>query len=282
MAETARKIKVVIGEKNFNIGGIQRVALDLVRHLDKSKFEVFLITLQQWHDRGTFYDTVPVEVPIFRLNLNHWSSIREWYTLVRTLNHIKPDVVRSSSFFCNAVFRILQPLFGYRVIASEHNTMLQRGRLHTLANMLLSPMTYITVGVSQMVVDELAESGGFVRSKLKVIHNGIDLDAITRAKQRYRKSTLRTNLGLQPQDKVFLSVARFFKQKNHSLMIHAFKRLTELRDDCKLLLIGHGVLFEESRSLARSLGVEDRVIFLGEQREVYPFYVASDFFIMTS
>ena len=52
------------------------------------------------------------------------------------------------------------------------------------------------------------------------------------------KEEIRKEFGLLPQDKIFLTVSRVAKQKNHELMINSFSLLVEKRGDCRLVIVG--------------------------------------------
>lgn len=77
-------------------------------------------------------------------------------------------------------------------------------------------------------------------------------------------------------------VGRFMKQKNHVRLLEIFSDLCKIRTDARLLLIGAGELEEEIKSYAISLGINNRVIFCGEQEEMYKWYQAMDIYVMPS
>src|SRR5206468_5042051 len=52
--------------------------------------------------------------------------------------------------------------------------------------------------------------------------------------------------------------------------------------DARVLLVGDGPLRGELEGLAKRLGVEDRVVFLGEVSDVTPYYHAADVFVLPS
>lgn len=77
-------------------------------------------------------------------------------------------------------------------------------------------------------------------------------------------------------------VGRFMKQKNHIRLLEIFSDLCKIRTDARLLLIGSGELEEEIKSYAISLGLNDRVVFCGEQDEMFKWYQAMDIYVMPS
>ncbi|OGG48247.1 hypothetical protein A2678_01530 [Candidatus Kaiserbacteria bacterium RIFCSPHIGHO2_01_FULL_53_31] len=278
------KIKVVIGEKNLNIGGTQRLAIDQLTLLDKSIFDVYLITLSHVSFQGDFYDLVPPGVAVHRLDFKNWHDISEWSKLIALFRRIRPDIVKSSGFFGNAIFRTLQPFFGFRAIAAEYGTVPKRSVLHRLINKILDRVTYTTIGDSKKVVAALADSAGYSPEKLTVIYNGVDLAAIEKSQCVYgpERESIRREFGIGTSDVVFLCIARFIYQKNHSLMIDAFAEAARSRADFRLVLVGDGALREPTLRHAEELSVQNRVIMVGERKDLHRFYSMSDFFLMTS
>lgn len=96
---------------------------------------------------------------------------------------------------------------------------------------------------------------------------GVELD-------RYRPSTisassvvgLRRELGFAPDDTVFTMVAEFIHRKRHEDAIRAFGKMANER--AHLLLAGNGPLVPTMRELASSLGLENRVHFLGFRDDI--------------
>jgi teichuronic acid biosynthesis glycosyltransferase TuaC len=117
---------------------------------------------------------------------------------------------------------------------------------------------------------ELGVDGG----KITVLRNGVDLE-------RFRpiaREQVRAELGLT--GRVLLSVGWLITRKRHDLAIAALPALP----DCRLLIIGTGPEEAALRALARQLGVETRVTFLGHvpQAELYRYYGAADVLLLCS
>ncbi|NHC34197.1 glycosyltransferase [Scytonema millei] len=77
---------------------------------------------------------------------------------------------------------------------------------------------------------------------------------------------VRHELGLAPEHSLFLSAAEFIPRKRHRDLIQAFAKLN--RPNAHLALAGDGRLFEQMQQLAKDLGIQDRVHFLGFRRDI--------------
>ena len=279
-----RKVKVVIAVNDLSMAGAQRLAIDQMRLLDKNVFDLYLISLMQFPGKGDFYYLIPKGVKVFKLDFKGLLDFKGWFQAAKILYQIKPDVVKSSLFFSNTIFRVLKPFFGYKVIAAEHNTDVKKTRFQIFLNKILVPLTYTMVVDSKMVADYLSRTEGIKRNVFTVIYNGVDIDAVKKAEEDFRpnKEEIRKEFGLSPHDKIFLTVSRAVKQKNHELMINSFSLLAEKRGDCRLVIVGDGELLPSLEKQIHDLKLEGKVILAGERKNVHRLYAMSDFFIMTS
>ncbi|HEX4347315.1 MAG TPA: glycosyltransferase [Vicinamibacterales bacterium] len=134
-------------------------------------------------------------------------------------------------------------------------------------------------GVCRFSTDSLARADGFGRRPMEVIENGIDLPRYDDAAD---KDALRVRLGLDPSRSYVACVARFHPVKDHATLLHAFARVASARPDVDLLLAGGGPLQDTLEELARSLGIRQRVHFLGIRDDVPDVLRASDVFSLTS
>ena len=64
---------------------------------------------------------------------------------------------------------------------------------------------------------------------------------------------------------IFISVGRFVEKKAPQLTIAAFHRVLQEVPDARLCMIGGGILYNPCRDLARGLGIDNMIKFLGEQ-----------------
>lgn len=75
---------------------------------------------------------------------------------------------------------------------------------------------------------------------------------------------------------------RFSDQKNHSFLLDIFQAVHQKNPNTVLLLFGVGELQEAMKNKARTLGIEDAVIFYGASNEMNKMWQAMDVFVMPS
>jgi teichuronic acid biosynthesis glycosyltransferase TuaC len=130
------------------------------------------------------------------------------------------------------------------------------------------------ISVSQALKTRLAGLG-IDKNKITVLRNGVDLKAFS-PPDNGTKSTGNSKTG----EKVLLAVGSLLPFKGHALAIKALSSLPE----CKLLIAGEGPERKSLHQLSASLGLNDRVIFLGriEHEELPRFYGTADALVHAS
>ena len=94
------------------------------------------------------------------------------------------------------------------------------------------------------------------------------------------RSEMRNTLGIKDNETVLLSVGEINPNKNHKIVIEALAKLG--RKDIRYVACGIGARMEENQQLAKSLGIEDQVMFVGYRTDIDKFYQAADIFVVSS
>jgi glycosyltransferase involved in cell wall biosynthesis len=133
--------------------------------------------------------------------------------------------------------------------------------------------SHAIVTVCQALKDQLVGMGAGP-DKIHVLRNGVDLDLFKSVdRQRVREK-------LNLKGRILLSVGLLVERKGHHIAIAALK---DLPDVC-LIIAGDGEMRNELESLARSLGVMERVRFVGAlaHEELKFYYSAADALVLAS
>jgi colanic acid/amylovoran biosynthesis glycosyltransferase len=67
----------------------------------------------------------------------------------------------------------------------------------------------------------------------------------------------------EKNENIFISVGRFTPKKSPQSTIKAFKKVTQVMPDARMIMIGEGELLGESKVLAKELGIDDLIDFRG-------------------
>ena len=146
------------------------------------------------------------------------------------------------------------------------------------AEMFCHPRLRAVICNSRMVKDDIARRFGVADAKLQVIYSGVDLDAFHPRLRETKGRALREKTGVDAATPVILFVGSGYRRKGLATLLHALSGMA--RRDARLWVIGRDKHESLMRSLAQTLGVDDRVLFLGAQPDVRPFYGAADLFAL--
>lgn len=127
--------------------------------------------------------------------------------------------------------------------------------------------------------DGLSKTDGFAGGRIEVIENGIEVDRYGPATD---KPTLKTRLGLEPDRRYLVHVARHHPVKDQATLLRGFAAAVPDLPGVDLLMVGDGPLRGELESLAVELRIPDRVKFLGIRADIPDVMRAADVFALTS
>jgi glycosyltransferase involved in cell wall biosynthesis len=136
------------------------------------------------------------------------------------------------------------------------------------------------IAVSHAAARHLIGTKRVPQSKVRVIHNGRDLDRFAPTDTQRRTAT-RAALGLGDEP-TCLTLARLDDQKGHRHLIDALAILAPRRPNLVTLLAGEGPLEQALRAQCAALGLADRVRFLGYRRDVPELLEAADMVVLPS
>ena len=164
---------------------------------------------------------------------------------------------------------------GPRVVGTLHDVLRSR-RLHQRARRSY-PFADFAVGVSRGTTAELEGIPGMARDRIRTVYNPVvspDLD------RKARESPHHPWFDDRPCP-VILAIGRMKKVKDFSTLLRAFARLLVQRP-ARLIVLGEGRLRPSLQSLARELGIAERVDFPGFQENPYAFLAKADLFVLSS
>ena len=120
----------------------------------------------------------------------------------------------------------------------------------------------------------------FGNKRFEIMNNAIDTQLYV-ANRQIRKD-VRQELKIPANAFVVGHVGRFAPPKNHKFIVSVFAEVLKEKQNSFLLLVGDGDLRGETEALARNLGIESNVIFLGVRPDINRMLQAMDVFLFPS
>ncbi len=260
-------------------GGAERQLTNLITHTSKSEFSHFVCVFR---DADFFAPTIRASgYEVYDLNL---SGKHPWIPAVSKLRPIikkyKPDIVETWLYDANIVGRLVKMFYPkIPIITTLHS---QDYEPETIRAANWSPrnveclrqidkMTaYLAkphfVACSYTVKKSFQKQLNLSDSQIKVIYNGID--PVSLDNDTDKPQDIRWELKIPENSFVYITIGRLDALKNHALLLKAFPQVLSAVPEAYLVIVGAGVLEQELKNLAASLGIAHRVIFLGRRKDV--------------
>lgn len=268
----------------MDIGGAESRIMDLYRNMDRDRIQFHFV--QHTTDRCAFADEVESLggkiYPIPRFRITNWFAYRKaWARLFR--EHPEIRIVHGHMTSTAAIYLPIAKKYGvHRTIAHARSAGTDpglKGRVTRVLRRNLWKKADVCFACSK-----LASRAVFGR-QVTYIPNAIEADRFA-FDERVRQE-VRQELNLE--DRFVLGhVGRFNTVKNHPYLLEILKACMEVENEAGeksetvLMLLGEGSEQERIRQLAEEMGVTDRVLFLGNRRDVHRYYQAMDCFLLPS
>ncbi|HEC34967.1 MAG TPA: glycosyltransferase [Anaerolineae bacterium] len=279
----SRRIKVLFFLPSLLTGGAERVTLNLIRALDRERFEPSLVLLRH---EGHLLEDLPSDVRIYPLRVRRMRYA--CFPLACLVRRVRPDVVYSVMDHTNlsAIMAAkLSALWGHRcaVVGSVHSTF-SRVLMPKWASLLMKfliptfyPMTHRVIVVSQGSKQDMLDQFPKLKDRLVVIYNpAFDEELFHLAREPVDHEWF-----LDKHIPVVVGCGRLVPSKGFRYLLEAVA-ITTQDIACRVVLIGDGPERGHLNLLARQLGIDDRVAFLGHVRNPFRYLARADLVVHTS
>jgi glycosyltransferase involved in cell wall biosynthesis len=273
-----KRIHIMQVTFGMSIGGMERVIMELCRYVDPSRYKLSICCISK---RGPLADIMEDEgVPVyFCENQSKMGKYLRGFELARVFADQKVDLLHTHhmpAFIDSTLGAQLArvPI----LINTDHCKRYPIERRWQVLEKGASRFADSIVAVSQHTRNDLIQYQRIAPEKIQVIYNGIDI----KLRRRDNAADIRHELGLQPDDIVFGTVARLEEQKGLDLLIDAAPLVLKRMPNARFLIVGGGSLEEDLRQRAAALGLERQVIVTGYRTDAVDLMQTFDCFVQTS
>lgn len=275
---------------NVELGGAESRIMDLYRHIDRSRVQFdFLVHSDT---EGHFEKEIRqlggriFRVPRFRI-YNYFSyrkALQAFFARNHAYRAVQGHITSTAVIYLPIAKKAGIPV----TIAHARSAGVDKGLKGWLTRWMRRKLPEKTddmftcsrlAGIS--VFGKKAVNDG----KTRFVPNAIDCAAF--AYNEEKRQEMREKLGLTGKY-VIGHVGRFHYAKNHEYLLRVFETLVKGEEkkpagrEYALILLGEGAAMEAARQLAKSLGIEKRVHFLGNHSNIADYYQAMDYFVYPS
>lgn len=266
-------------------GGAERVMLTLAESFIRQRFDIDVVVSRTDGERGVLRTEVPAGAHLVDLAAPRLiSSICGFAAYLR---RAQPCSVVSAITDANCAAVCARALSGThpRLVISQHSNMslsaanattMRRKHFPTFCRWTY-PRADAVVAVSAGVADDLTNTIGIPRQRVKVIYNPVITSAMLSA-------------SLEPvnhpwfrpgEPPVLLGVGRLVPEKDFATLIRAFALLRKHRP-ARLVLLGEGEQRTMLTTMIKKLGVDEDSALLGFTHNPYTFMRAANVLVLSS
>jgi len=284
------KIKVTFVNHKLVWGGAERALFDLIRLLDKDKFDVTLFVQSDagsWDDK--FREAGIRVVYDYTCRQATWNPVKKLGNIAKRLRTEQAykrggqglldvccpgsDIVISYSVWDNEELVFAE---GAKTVKYYHgdcgtNPIYRQEALKTAD--LLKRFDRV-VCVSQAASDSFREITGLGEDKVRMLYNPMDSEEVKRLAQ--------SSVEMPKDVPVICAVGRLSEEKGFDRLVYIHRNLLQKGIRHKLLIVGDGPERAHMEHTIRATKTEDSVILVGYQSNPYPYMKQCDFLVNSS
>ena len=283
-----RPLSVMLVISSLEYGGAERQVIELVKNFDRSKIDPIICSLS--HEVPLAEHLPDIERDLIIVEKKGRFDASTVARLAAVMRERRVDIAHAFLFDAEIATRLAARRAKVPVvIASERNTDYARPLVQTIFQWVTRSMYDVMIANSNAGKRFNMRTLKLADEKVRVVHNGIDIDLFRPDKEARAK--IRAELGLKNSEPVVGMVASFKRQKRHQDFFKMASKVLESHPNAWFLLAGEPLrdnqqgaadYHQEVRSVLSALGIEPRCHFLGNRDDMRDVYNACDVTVLTS
>ncbi len=280
----------------MNLGGAETMIMNYYRHVDRTKVQFDFMLHRQ--ERGFFDDEIeslggkiyrmpaisPKNYSSYKNKLNTFFDTHPEYTIVHSHLNALSSIILKVAKNKGVPVRIAHSHLAVEPYVIKKIFKKNTDVLATVKDSIQSLIRHKVPKYANHYFSCGVKAGEWLfgkenAKKVKVINNAINSSLFIFDENKSHEVKKRLNIS---NKKVIGHVGRFNEQKNHFFLIKIFNEICKKDKDVILVLIGVGNLMQQIKEKVKQLNIEDRVLFLGLQKNIPELLQAFDFFLFPS
>lgn len=268
-----------LGWPGSRMHGVKRLFAWMLPRFDAERFNVSLVSLRQ---RDLSQDTLEeLGVQVTYLG-RHKFDPGTYGALLRVLQQSHADVVHLHGYGATTFGRLCAWRLGIPSVLHEHANHRDTPWFQKLADGMLAGHTDLAIAVSASTAEFTIRARRVPPDRTKVVYLGAPLDEFARPHSPRDVALAREALGVPPGAIAIGTVTRLMPSKGNQYFVGAAALMRDRVPTARFFIIGEGELQPELEAQARSLGLGDRLVFSGFQRDIAQVLTALDIVVFPS
>jgi glycosyltransferase involved in cell wall biosynthesis len=285
--EQRNPIRVMQVIARMNVGGPAVIVAELMRGLDKDRFEEILVTGYCLENEADYLDEFAIDIAATRIHgfgrsISAMGDIKSFLILLRNIRKFKPDIIHTHTAKAGVLGRVAG-LIAYpraKRIHTYHGHLLHgyfipwKTRLIIFVERLLASISTVLIAIGNQVKVDLLVARIGKHNQFSVIYPGLD------TLNTQSKTSARSELGLDKDRTLIAFVGRLTQIKRPDRLIEIARYLKVNHPKVDLLIAGAGEKFLEMKEISNQDALP--MIFLGWRNDISRILSASDLAILCS
>jgi len=249
---------------------------NIIKHLNKEKYQIFIITLSKEGSNTRIDDFIKLECEIVPIENGRLSGyLLNPLKVKKILQEKKIDLIHSRGIRGDLILEKLDLKISF---SSVHNDM-KKDYINTYGWFIGNVLIYFHLKALKKIKNKVACSSSLAKKyaeygiDMNFIPNGVDTQTFN--KKNYDKTKLRKKLTL-PMSTIFIYTGNIVKGKNIVFILNYFFENSDKND--VLVLVGEG----EEKKLYEEKYKSPKIYFLGHKTNIVEYLAASDYYISAS
>jgi glycosyltransferase involved in cell wall biosynthesis len=274
------KIKIMFVSGALSFGGLERVIINLCKHVDRKYFEPVMVCIKSRGELAEEIEAIGVKLYVLNANKSRRAKYLSWLSLRNIIKNEDIKIIHShnTAAFLDAV---LASLFmpGRVLVHTDHARSFPDKVRYMLAEHMAAYRVKKIVAVSDELKNELMRYEKIPAGKIQVILNGIDGSSYCKTvdieclKKKVLPRNYKNLIGLG----VVLS-----EQKGIIHLIRAAPEILEQFPETGFLIAGDGPARQALETEVRKQGLSDNFVFLGFRKDIPVLLQLLDIYVFPS
>ena len=258
--------------------GAGKYYLNTIPFFNKSEFNIVLLVIRK-KDQLTDYFT-DKGITVDHLGRSKYDP-RALFDIIKVVKSLNISLIHTHGYGADNFGRAAGFLLRIPTIVHSHDENSNYPFHQYLADLLFKRFTKKTIAVSESVKESCVKKRNMSRDRIFVIHNGIPINELINPEEEQIQKE-KKNYNINPDAKVIGTVARLREEKGVKFIIKSMPKILDVFPNIILYIAGDGPLRQELENLSKDIGVGNKVIFTGFQRDIAKVLSVIDIFVASS
>jgi glycosyltransferase involved in cell wall biosynthesis len=268
-----------LGWEGSRMHGVKRLFAWMIPRFDPARFDVSLVSLRKKDLSEETLESLGISIEYLQRSKFDPTTLP---ALLKIIDRRQIDVLHLHGYGATTFGRLAGAVRRLPAVLHEHANLTRTPWFQQVADRVLEPYTDLALAVSKSTADFVRDARLVRPEKIKVVYLGAPLEEFGRLRSADQIAAARAAIGATPDDIAVGTITRLHDSKGNEYLIDAAPAVIAAHPRARFFMAGEGPLRDALEARAAALGLSDRFVFLGFQRDVAATLSAFDLSVFPS